>query len=142
MNDSVEDVSAKESLGRARLLHTMLRVRDLDKSIDFYTRHLGMKLLRRRDDADGKYTLVFVGYGEEADTGVIELTYNWDREEGYELGTAYGHIAIGVPNVAAVCEALAQEGVKISVPPKKRPSGNTLAFIEDPDGYRIELLTR
>jgi lactoylglutathione lyase len=142
MSDAVKDISAKDSLGRARLLHTMLRVRDLDKSIDFYTRHLGMKLLRRRDDADGQYTLVFVGYGEEAETGVIELTYNWGHEEGYELGTAYGHIAIGVPNVEAVCEALAQEGIKIPVPPKKRPSGNTLAFIEDPDGYRIELLTR
>jgi len=142
MSDAAKDLSAKDSLGRARLLHTMFRVKDLDKSIDFYTRHLGMKLLRRRDDAGGKFTLAFVGYGEESDTGVIELTYNWDREEGYELGTAYGHIAIGVPNVTVVCEALAGEGVKIPVPPKKSPSGNTLAFVEDPDGYRIELLTR
>ncbi len=126
----------------ARLLHTMLRVRDLDRSIDFYTRLLGMRLLRRNDNPDGKYTLAFLGYGEESDTTVIELTYNWGREEGYTVGTGYGHIAIGVPDVEAACAVLAREGVKLPVPPKKRPSGNWMAFAEDPDGYRVELLTR
>lgn len=129
-------------MARARLLHTMLRVRDLDRSIDFYTRLLGMKLLRTKDDEKGKYTLAFLGYGEETDTAVIELTYNWGREEGYDLGTGYGHIAIGVPDVKAACRMLEAEGVRLPVPPKKRPSGNWMAFAEDPDGYRIELLSR
>jgi lactoylglutathione lyase len=127
--------------GPARLLHTMLRVRDLEASIDFYTRHLGMTLLRRRDDTYGKYTLAFLGYGAETDTSVLELTYNWGREESYEIGTGYGHIAIGVPDVAGTCARLAAAGVKMPVPTKTRASGNTMAFIEDPDGYRIELLT-
>ncbi|MGE0651528.1 MAG: lactoylglutathione lyase [Alphaproteobacteria bacterium] len=130
------------AMGKARLLHTMLRVRDLDRSIEFYTDHLGMKLLRRRDYPNGKFTLAFVGYGDETEGAVIELTYNWGREEGYEIGTGYGHIAIGVPDVAAACARLAAAGVKIPVPPKPGPSGRTLAFVEDPDGYRIELLTR
>jgi lactoylglutathione lyase len=127
----------------ARVLHTMLRVRDMDRSIDFYTRLLGMKLLRRRDFEDGKFTLAFVGYGEESEgAALIELTYNWGRDEGYEIGSGYGHIAIGVPDVAVACARLAAEGVKMPVPPKPGPSGKTLAFVEDPDGYRIELLTR
>jgi lactoylglutathione lyase len=130
------------AMGKARLLHTMLRVRDLDRSIGFYTRHLGMTLLRRRDYPNGKFTLAFVGYGDETEGAVLELTYNWDREEGYEIGTGYGHIAIGVPDVAAACSRLAEAGVRIPVPPKPGPSGRTLAFVEDPDGYRIELLTR
>ena len=130
------------AMERARLLHTMLRVKDLDRSIDFYTRLLGMKLLRKKDDEAGKYTLAFLGYGEESDTAVIELTYNWGREEGYTVGTGYGHIAIGVPDVEAACRVLAAEGVRLPVPPKKRPSGNWMAFAEDPDGYRIELLSR
>lgn len=134
--------SGTTDFGPARLLHTMLRVRDLDRSIDFYTRLLGMKLLRKRDDEKGKYTLAFLGYGEESDVSVLELTYNWGREEGYELGTGYGHIAIGVPDVESTCARLADAGVKMPVLPKKSPSGNTMAFVEDPDGYRIELLTR
>lgn len=138
----MDDAPAKPALADARLLHTMLRVKDLERSLDFYTRLLGMKLLRRRDYPDGKYTLAFVGYGDESDTAVIELTHNWGREEDYTIGTGYGHIAIGVPDVEAACAALAQEGVKMPVPPKKRPSGNWLAFVEDPDGYRVELLQR
>lgn len=126
----------------ARLLHTMIRVADIDRSIDFYTRLLGMRLLRRRDYPDGKYTLAFVGYGAEEEVAVLELTYNWGREEGYQLGTAYGHIAILVDNIKAACDRLAQEGVAIPVPPKPRNSGTWLAFVEDPDGYRIELLQR
>lgn len=130
------------ALKGARILHTMLRVRDLDRSIDFYTRHLGMTLIRRKDYPDGKFTLAFLGYGPESAGAVLELTYNWDRPDGYELGSAYGHIAIGVPDVPAVCAKLAADGVKIPIGPKPSPGGKTLAFVEDPDGYRIELLTR
>lgn len=129
-------------MAKARILHTMLRVRDLDRSIDFYTRHFGMKLLRTKDSEQGRFTLAFLGYGSESDTAVLELTYNWGREEGYDLGTGYGHIAIGVPDVQAACEYLGAAGVKLPVPPKKSPSGNWMAFAEDPDGYRIELLSR
>ena len=127
----------------ARVVHTMLRVCDVDRSIDFYTRLMGMKLLRRRDHADAKFTLAFLGYGEESEgAALIELTYNWGRDEGYDIGTGFGHIAIGVPDVTAACAHLAKEGVKMPVPPKAGPSGKTLAFVEDPDGYRIELVTR
>ncbi len=126
-----------------RFLHTMLRVRDLDTSIDFYTRHLGMTLLRRRDNEHGKFTLAFLGYGDEDSNTVIELTYNWGREEGYELGTAFGHLAVGVPDVYACCEKLEQEGVSIPRPPGPMKGGRfPIAFIEDPDGYRIELIQR
>jgi lactoylglutathione lyase len=129
--------------GRYRLLHTMLRVLDLDKSIDFYTRLLGMELLRRTDFPGGKFTLAFVGYGGEADHTVIELTHNWDRREPYALGDGYGHIAIGVPDIEATCAGLAKEGVKIPRPPGPMKHGTTiLAFVEDPDGYRIELIER
>ncbi|MBK1836154.1 lactoylglutathione lyase [Azospirillum sp. YIM B02556] len=126
-----------------RLLHTMLRVLDLEKSLDFYTRLLGMKLLRRNDYEGGRFTLAFVGYGEESDTAVLELTHNWDQKEPYEIGTAYGHIALGVPDIYGTCEKLASEGVKIPRPPGPMKHGTTvIAFIEDPDGYKVELIER
>ncbi|CAO3400370.1 lactoylglutathione lyase [Azospirillum palustre] len=126
-----------------RLLHTMLRVLDLEKSLDFYTRLLGMKLLRRNDFEGGRFTLAFVGYGEESDTAVLELTHNWDQKEPYEIGTAYGHIALGVPDIYGTCEKLAAEGVKTPRPPGPMKHGTTvIAFIEDPDGYKVELIER
>ena len=127
----------------ARLLHTMIRVFDLEKSIDFYTRLLGMTLLRRTDYEGGRFTLAFVGYGDEADTAVIELTHNWDQAEPYALGSGFGHIAIGVPDIYATCERLAAEGVPIPRPPGPMKHGSTIiAFAADPDGYRIELIER
>jgi lactoylglutathione lyase len=124
-----------------RLLHTMIRVKDLDKSLDFYTRLMGMNVLRKRDVPAGKYSLAFVGYGEERDNAVIELTYNWGKDDGYEMGTAFGHLAIGVPDAYAVCERLAAEGVKIPRPAGPVQHGTTvIAFVEDPDGYKIELI--
>lgn len=123
-----------------RILHTMLRVGDLDRSLAFYTRVLGMKLLRKKEYPDGKFTLAFVGYGEESDTAVLELTYNWGVEK-YELGTAYGHIALGVDDVYATVEKIRAAGGKVVREPGPMKHGSTiLAFIEDPDGYRIELL--
>src|SRR3990170_769849 len=125
----------------SRFLHTMIRVRDLDESIDFYTRLLGMKLLRRKDYPSGEFTLAFVGYGDESDGAVIELTHNWGRTEAYELGTGFGHLAIGVPDIYAACEKLGREGVKIPRPPgPMKHGGSVIAFIEDPDGYKIELI--
>jgi len=123
-----------------RMMHTMLRVKDLDKSIDFYTRLLGMKLLRRNEFPEGKFTLAFVGYGPEQNNTVIELTYNWDSE-GYELGTAYGHIALGVHDIYGICTQLEKEGAKIPRKPGPMMHGTThIAFIEDPDGYKVELI--
>ena len=129
------------AISRGRMLHTMLRVRDLEKSIDFYTRLLGMKLLRRKDYPSGEFTLAFVGYGDERDHTVLELTHNWGQEKPYDLGSAFGHIAIGVPDVYAACDRLATEGVSIPRPagPMKH-GGSVIAFIEDPDGYKIELV--
>lgn len=126
-----------------RFLHTMIRVRDLDESLEFYTRLLGMRLLRRTDYPGGKFTLAFVGYGDEAGHTVLELTHNWGREEPYEIGTGFGHLAIGVPDIYAACETLAAEGVKITRPPGPMAHGGTvIAFIEDPDGYKIELIEK
>jgi lactoylglutathione lyase len=126
----------------SRMLHTMIRVGDLDKSIDFYTRLMGMKLLRKRDVPAGKYTLAFVGYGEETDSTVLELTYNYGKDK-YEMGTAFGHLAIGMPDVYKACEQLAKEGVKIPRPAGPVQHGTTvIAFVEDPDGYKIELIQR
>lgn len=123
-----------------KFLHTMIRVGNMDRSIDFYTRLLGMKLLRRTDYPDGKFTLAFVGYGDEADHTVVELTHNWDTDH-YELGTGFGHLALGVPDIYAACKALESEGVKIPRPPGPMKHGKTvIAFVEDPDGYRIELI--
>lgn len=124
-----------------RLLHTMLRVGDLDKSITFYTKVLGMKLLRRKDYLDGKFTLAFVGYGDEKDTSVIELTYNWDTDH-YDLGNGYGHIAIEVDDVYKACDTIRAHGGKITREPGPMKHGSSiLAFVEDPDGYKIELLS-
>jgi len=145
-----ETTTAERGAGAAadasnfRFLHTMLRVMDLDKSIDFYTRLLGMKLLRRRDFPTGKFTLAFVAYGEgNPGAAEIELTHNWGRTEPYELGNAYGHIAIAVPDIYKTCERLAAEGVKIPRPPGPMAhGGSVIAFIDDPDGYKIELIER
>jgi lactoylglutathione lyase len=123
-----------------RLLHTMLRVTDLERSIAFYTEILGMTLLRRKDYPGGKFTLAFLGYGDEASHTVLELTHNWDVDS-YELGTAYGHIAIEVPDVYEACDTLAARGGNIVRPAGPMKNGSTiLAFVEDPDGYKIELL--
>ncbi|HTU55383.1 MAG TPA: lactoylglutathione lyase [Acetobacteraceae bacterium] len=131
------------STGDHRLLHTMIRVKDLDASVGFYTKLLGMKELRRREVPEGKYTLAFVGYGDEAEQSVIELTYNWGKDDGYDLGTAFGHLAVGVPDVAATCTALRQAGAKIAREPGPVKFGTTvIAFVEDPDGYKIELVQR
>ena len=126
-----------------RLLHTMLRVRDLDSSVRFYTDLLGMKLLRREEYPDGEFTLAFVGYGDEADHTVLELTYNWGRAEPYDLGDGFGHVAIAVPDIYRACERLAAAGVKITRPPGPMKHGTTvIAFLEDPDGYKVELIER
>lgn len=124
-----------------RLLHTMLRVGDLDKSIAFYTNILGMKLLRRTDYPEGKFTLAFVGFGDEKDTSVIELTHNWDTAS-YDLGNGYGHIALEVEDVYQACETIRANGGKITREPGPMLHGTSiLAFVEDPDGYKIELLS-
>lgn len=123
-------------------LHTMLRVGDLERSVGFYTKYLGMRELRRSDVPDGKYTLAFLGYGDERTHTVLELTYNYGVSN-YELGTAFGHLALGVPDIYATCEALRAAGVKISREPGPVKFGTTvIAFIEDPDGYKIELIER
>lgn len=123
-----------------RLLHTMIRVGDLEKSINFYTEILGMKLLRQKDYPDGKFSLAFVGYGNEQDNSVIELTYNWDTEN-YDLGSGFGHLAIEVDDVYAAAEKIRDQGGKIIREPGPMNAGTTIiAFVEDPDGYQIELL--
>ena len=127
-----------------KFLHTMIRVGDLDRSVAFYTRLLGMKELRRRDVPDGKYTLAFLGYGEGNAEGQaeIELTYNYGVEK-YELGNAFGHLAVGVPDVAAACEAVRKGGGKVTREAGPVKFGTTIiAFVEDPDGYKIELIER
>jgi lactoylglutathione lyase len=124
-----------------RMLHTMIRVRDLDASLDFYTRLLGMRLLRKKDYPSGEFTLAFVGYGDEKDHTVIELTHNWGQTEPYDLGNAFGHIALGVRGIYDVCKALEAEGAAIPRPPgPMKHGGSVIAFIEDPDGYKIELI--
>ena len=126
----------------ARFLHTMLRVGDLQRSVDFYSKAFGMKEIRRRDVPGGKYTLSFVGYGEEEDNTLIELTYNYGVEK-YELGGAFGHLAVGVPDVAAACELAAAAGGTITRPAGPVQHGTTIiAFVKDPDGYSIELVQR
>lgn len=125
-----------------RILHTMLRVVDLEKSIAFYTEVLGMTLLRRTDYPSGKFTLAFLGYGSEADGAVIELTHNWGVER-YDLGSAYGHIAIEVDDAYAACDKIRQLGGKVVREAGPMQHGSTvLAFIEDPDGYKIELIQK
>jgi len=127
-----------------RFLHTMIRVKDLDRSVDFYTRLLGMTELRRRDYPNGRFTLVFVGYGDEASNAVVELTHNWDQAEPYSHGSGFGHLAIGVPDVYATCDALRAAGARITREPGPMKFGGTsaIAFVEDPDGYKIELVQK
>ncbi len=126
-----------------RLLHAMIRVKDLDKSLDFYTRLLGMNLLRKRDFEGGRFTLAFVGYGDEETDTVVELTHNWDQEEDYDLGSGFGHLAIAVPDAYEVCDLMEKEGVSVPRPAGPMKGGErVIAFIDDPDGYKIELVQR
>ena len=123
-----------------RLLHTMLRVGNLTRSIAFYTEVLGMRLLRKHDYPEGKFTLAFVGYGAESDTAVIELTHNWDTEK-YDIGTGYGHIALEVDDAYQACERVKQKGGKVTREAGPMKHGSTvIAFVEDPDGYKIEFI--
>ena len=123
-----------------RLLHTMIRVGDLDKSIAFYTDVLGMQLLRRKDFPDGRFTLAFLGYGPESQHTALELTHNWDTDS-YQLGDGFGHLAVEVPDVYAACEDIRARGGKVIREAGPMKHGSTvLAFVEDPDGYQIELL--
>jgi lactoylglutathione lyase len=123
-----------------RMLHTMIRVNHLEESLAFYTGPLGMRLLRRHDYPGGRFTLAFVGYGDESETAVIELTHNWDTDH-YEIGDGFGHIALGVQDIYVTCERLRGAGVKIVREPGPMKHGSTvIAFIEDPNGYRIELI--
>ncbi|MEX5763967.1 lactoylglutathione lyase [Proteus mirabilis] len=123
-----------------RVLHTMIRVGDLQRSIDFYTKVLGMQLLRTSDNEEYKYSLAFVGYGDESSGAVIELTYNWGVTS-YEMGTAFGHVALGVDDVAATCEAIRQAGGNVTREAGPVKGGTTIiAFVEEPDGYKIELI--
>ncbi len=125
-----------------RMLHTMLRVGDLDKSIAFYTDVMGMKLLRRNDNEEYRYTLAFVGYQDENEGSVLELTHNWDTHE-YDLGTGYGHIALEVDDIYATCAAIENLKGKITRAPGPVKGGKTIiAFVEDPDGYKIELIEK
>ncbi len=125
-----------------RILHTMLRVGDLDRSLKFYTDVLGMRLLRRKDYPDGKFTLAFVGYDDESAGAVIELTHNWGIDQ-YELGTAFGHIALQVDHAGAACDQIRQRGGKVTREAGPMKGGTSvIAFVEDPDGYKIELIEK
>ena len=130
-------------MSQPRLLHTMLRVRDLDRSVEFYTKLLGMKELRRNEVTAGRYTLAFVGYGDESSAAVLELTYNWDQPGPYNLGNAFGHLAVGMPDVYKACADLKAAGGKVTREAGPVQHGTTvIAFVEDPDGYKIELVQR
>ncbi|WP_107669283.1 lactoylglutathione lyase [Cyanothece sp. BG0011] len=123
-----------------RILHTMLRVKNLEESLKFYCDVLGMKLIRQKDYPGGEFTLAFVGYGDESDTAVIELTYNWGVDS-YDLGNAYGHIALGVDDIYETCEKIKQQGGNVTREPGPMKHGTTvIAFVEDPNGYKIELI--
>ena len=123
-----------------RILHTMLRVGDLERSLRFYCDVLGMRLLRRNDYPGGRFTLAFVGYGDEAETAVLELTHNWDTDR-YEIGTGFGHVALGVDDIYRTCAELRDKGARIVREPGPMKHGTTeIAFVEDPDGYRVELI--
>lgn len=125
-----------------RILHTMLRVGDLEKSLDFYTNVLGMRLLRRKDYPDGKFTLAFVGYEEESEGAVLELTHNWDTSS-YDLGNGYGHIALEVEDAYKSCDDIKARGGKVTREAGPMKHGQTvIAFVEDPDGYKIELIQK
>jgi|TARA_B100000029_G_scaffold514525_1_gene617731 lactoylglutathione lyase len=137
----MDDDKINKLKNRYRLLHTMIRVQDLSRSIDFYTRILGMKVIRSKDYKEGKFTNVFIGYGDETKDTIIELTYNWDQKNLYTHGTGFGHIAVGVPDIYKICEEMELEGVTITRPPGPMKHGSTvIAFLEDPDGYKIELI--
>ena len=126
----------------SRFLHTMVRVKNLDESVRFYTEVLGMKELRRSENETGKYTLAFVGYGEPGG-GEVELTYNWGQDDGYEVGTGFGHLAVAVPDVAAECDKVRTKGGRVTREAGPVKGGTTvIAFVEDPDGYKIELIQR
>ena len=123
-----------------RMLHTMLRVGDLDRSLAFYTDVLGMQLLRRKEYPSGRFTLAFLGYGPESEQTVLELTHNWDTSS-YELGDAYGHIALGVEDIRTTCAAISGKGGRVVREPGPMKHGSTvIAFVEDPDGYKVELI--
>lgn len=123
-----------------RILHTMLRVGNLEKSLDFYCNVLDMKLLRKKDYPTGKFTLAFVGYGDETENSVIELTHNWDTDS-YDIGNGYGHIALGVDDIYGKCDRIKSLGGKVTREPGAMKHGTTvIAFVEDPDGYKIELI--
>ncbi len=123
-----------------RMLHTMLRVGDLERSLIFYTEVLGMRILRRKDYPSGRFTLAFVGYGDESENTVLELTHNWDKTH-YALGQGYGHIALGVEDIYSTCSAISERGGLVVREPGPMKHGKTvIAFIEDPDGYKIELI--
>ncbi len=125
-----------------RILHTMLRVGDLERSLKFYTEVLGMRMLRRQDYPDGKFTLAFVGYGEESEAAVLELTHNWDTSS-YELGNGYGHVAIEVDDAYAACDEIKRRGGVVTREAGPMKHGRTvIAFVQDPDGYKIELIQR
>jgi lactoylglutathione lyase len=125
-----------------RILHTMLRVGDLQRSLDFYTNVLGMRVLRQKDYPDGRFTLAFVGYGEESQTAVLELTHNWDTK-GYELGNGYGHVALEVEDAYKACEEVKKRGGKVTREAGPMKHGTTvIAFVEDPDGYKIEFIQK
>jgi len=126
-----------------KYLHTMMRVNDLGESINFYSKFFGMKLLRKSDYPDGKFTLAFLGYGDEENNTVLELTHNWDQEEKYNLGNAWGHIAIGVENIYEFCRELEENNVNVTRKPGPMKHGNTvIAFLLDPNGYQIELIQK
>ena len=126
-----------------KYLHTMIRVLDLDKSIEFYTNFFNMKLIRKNDFPGGKFSLAFLGYGSEENNTVLELTHNWDQDKNYDKGNAWGHIALGVKDIYALCSSLESNGVKITRKPGPMMHGTTvIAFIQDPDGYNIELIER
>ena len=126
-----------------KYLHTMMRVNDLNESINFYSKIFGMKLLRKSDYPDGKFTLAFLGYGDEENNTVLELTHNWDQEEKYNLGNAWGHIAIGVENIYEISRELEENNVNVTRKPGPMKHGNTvIAFLLDPNGYQIELIQK
>jgi lactoylglutathione lyase len=135
MNESID----KTKLQPRKIMHTMIRVGDLTRSLEFYVDRLGMKQMRRADFPQGRFSIVMVGYGTEEDTAVLELTHNWDTPT-YELGGGYGHLALATTDIYGLCGRLANEGVKVVRPPGPMKGGPTIAFLEDPDGYRVELI--